>query len=317
MLPRRRVSAALNISLILVLALSTFSFLTFTFADEQKDKKKQPTGTPVMWVEPADIATRDLYLGPGGEEMKPDLNNITFIRDQTEGYSTKYRVKDGKGRTWVAKVGKEAQSDTAANRLLWAIGYHTEVAYLVPSATIPGKGTLSNVRFEARPDDMERTGDWSWDDNPFKNSPEFQGLKVMMVFINNWDIKDANNEILYVRDSQTGKEESRYIISDLGGSLGKTGSFMSRSRNKPEDFAKSEFIQGVDNGVVKFKYGGKRGDLFKGITVEQARWVGELLSRLSDQQIMDAFRAANYTPDEIQAYTTAVKARISALAALK
>ena len=317
MLPRRRVSAALNISLAIVMALSAFSFLTFTFADGQKDKKKTFTGTPVMWVEPADIATRDLYLGPGGEAMKPDLNNITFIRDQTEGYSTKYRVKDGQGRTWVAKIGKEAQSDTAANRLLWAIGYHTEVAYLVPSATIPGKGTLSNVRFEARPDEIERTGDWSWDDNPFKNSPEFHGLKVMMVFINNWDIKDANNEILYVRDGQTGKEELRYIISDLGGSLGKTGSFVSRSRNKPEDYVKSEFIQGVDNGVVKFKFGGKRGDLFKGITVEQARWVGELLSRLSDQQIMDAFRAANYTPEEIQAYTTAVKARISALAALK
>ncbi len=314
---KKRVCAALNISLIFVLALSTFSFLTFALTDEKKDKKKQPTGTPVMWVEPENIATRDLYLGPGGEAMKPDLNNITFIRDQTEGYSTKYRVRDGQGRTWVAKIGKEAQSDTAANRLLWAIGYHTEVAYLVPSATIPGKGTLSNVRFEARPDDVERTGDWSWDENPFKNSPEFHGLKVMMVFINNWDIKDVNNEILYVRDGQTGKEESRYIISDLGGSLGKTGSFISRSRNKPEDFAKSEFIKEVKNGVINFNYGGKRGDLFKGITVEQARWVGERLSRLTDQQISDAFRAANYTPEEIQAYTIAVRARINALAALK
>jgi hypothetical protein len=315
MLSRRKVYAPSSLSMILILALSILSLSNF--ADEKKGKKNKPTGTPVMWVEPADITTRDLYLGPGGEAMKPDLTNITFIRDQTEGYSTKYRVSDSQGHTWVAKVGKEAQSDTAANRLLWAIGYHTEVAYLVPSATIPGKGTLSNVRFEARPDDIERTGDWSWDNNPFKNSPEFQGLKVMMVFMNNWDIKDANNEILFVRDSQTGKEESRYIISDLGGSLGKTGSFMSRSRNKPEDFAKSEFIKEVKNGIVTFKYGGKRGDLFKGITVEQARWVGELLSRLSDQQIMDAFRAANYAPDEIQAYTTAVRARINALTALK
>ena len=319
MVAKKRFCGFINSSIILALAISSISISssisTSTFADD-KDKKK-PTGTPVMWVEPADIATRDLFHGAGGKEMMPDLSQITFIREETSGYSTKYRVKDGRGRTWVAKVGKEAQPDTAANRLLWAVGYHTEIAYLVPSVTIPGKGTLSNVRFEARPDDMERTGDWSWDDNPFKNSPEFHGLKVMMVLINNWDIKDENNEILYVGGGETGKGESRYIISDLGGSLGKTGSFMSRSRNKPEDFVKSEFIKEVKNGVVDLNYKGKRQDLFKGITIEQARWLGERLARLSDQQIMDAFRAANYTPEEIQMMTESVKERINALAALK
>lgn len=323
---KRRACGPVNLSIVLILALSTLSFSTLSFSastfaddkdDDKKGKKKNPVGTPVMWVEPADITTRDLYHGAGGKEMMPDVSSLTYIKDQTEGYSTKYRVRDGRGRTWVAKIGKEAQSDTAANRLLWAIGYHTEVAYLIPSATIPGKGTLENVRFEARPDDIERTGDWKWDNNPFKNSPEFHGLKVMMIFINNWDIKDVNNEILFVSGGEMGKDESRYIISDLGGSLGKTGGFASRSRNKPEDFVKSEFIQEVKNGVVEFNYKGKRQDLFNGITVEQARWVGEWLSRLSDQQIMDAFRAANYTPDEIQMFTQSVKARINALVALK
>jgi len=322
MLLKNRFCGLINCSVLVVLALSTLSlstlsFSTSTFAYALDDKKAKPAGTPVMWAEPTDIATRDLLHGAGGKEMMPDLSQITFIKEETSGYSTKYRVKDGRGRTWVAKVGKEAQPDTAANRLLWAVGYHTEIAYLVPSVTIPGKGTLTNVRFEARPDDVERTGDWKWDDNPFKNSPEFHGLLVMMVLINNWDIKDENNEILFVGGGEMGKAESRYIISDLGGSLGKTGSFMSRSRNKPEDFVKSEFIKEVKNGVVELNYKGKRQDLFKGITVEQARWIGERLARLSDQQIMDAFRAANYTPEEIQMLTESVKERINALAALK
>ncbi|HEX5732272.1 MAG TPA: hypothetical protein VF131_05500 [Blastocatellia bacterium] len=315
MIMKKRFCGLINSSIILFLALSSISLSTSILADE-KDKKK-PAGTPVMWVEPTDIATRDLLHGAGGKEMMPDLSQITFIREETAGYSTKYRVKDGRGRTWVAKVGKEAQPDTAANRLLWAVGYHTEIAHLVPSVTIPGKGTLTNVRFEARPDDVERTGDWKWDDNPFKNSPEFHGLLVMMVLINNWDIKDENNEILYVGGGEMGKGESRYIISDLGGSLGKTGSFVSRSRNKPEDFVKSEFIKEVKDGVVELNYKGKRQDLFKGITVEQARWLGERLARLSDLQIMDAFRAANYTPEEIEMMTASVKQRINALVALK
>jgi len=318
---KRRSCGFINSSVVLALAISSLLFSTTALAygsqkEKQKEKQK-PTGTPVMWVEPADIQTRDLFHGLGGKEMMPDLSQITFIREETGGYSTKYRVKDGRGRTWVAKVGKEAQSDTAANRLLWAVGYHTEIAYLVPSVTIPGKGALTNVRFEARPDDIERTGDWSWDDNPFKDSPEFHGLKVMMVFINNWDIKDDNNEILFVPAGEMGKGELRYIISDLGGSLGKTGSFVSRSRNKPEDFLKSDFIKEVKNGVVELNYKGKRQDLFKGITVEQARWLGERLARLSDQQIMDAFRAANYSTEQMQMLAEGVRWRINALVALK
>jgi hypothetical protein len=56
--------------------------------------------------------------------------------------------------------------------------------------------------------------------------------------------------------------------------------------------------------------------MFDKISVEDARWVGELLSRLSDRQLADAFRAANYTPEEIRALTEVVRSRINALAAL-
>ena len=64
---------------------------------------------------------------------------------------------------------------------------------------------------------------------------------------------------------------------------------------------------------MQFDYHGKSGSLFDNITVEQAKWIGDLLSRLSDQQISDAFRAANYSPEEIQALTQALRARINEL----
>ena len=66
--------------------------------------------------------------------MKPDIRQITFIEQKEGGYSTKYRVRDAAGNEWVAKIGKEAQPDTSANRLLWAIGYETEIAYLFPAS---------------------------------------------------------------------------------------------------------------------------------------------------------------------------------------
>ncbi len=298
--------------LVLMLALP---FSAAAQDDKAKNEKKTPTGTPVFWQEPTDIASRNLLLGAGGEAMKPDVSRLTFIEQKTGGYSTKYRVRDAKGNEWIAKIGKEAQPDTAANRLLWALGYPTEIAYLVPGkVTIESKGEFENVRFEARPKDVDRVGNWMWENNPFQDTPEFRGLKILMVMINNWDMKDDNNEILAMRNPATGETELRYIISDLGGSFGKTGGFFSRSRNEPGDYVKADFIKAVNGDVIDFNYGGKNQKLFANITVADARWLSDRFKGLSDEQIKDAFRSANYTPEEVETLTAGLKARIAALA---
>ena len=282
---------------------------------DKKDKDKKPlTGTPVMWKDPTDLESRNLILGAGGEEMKPDTSKVTFIEEKTGGWSTKYRVRDAKGNEWIAKIGKEAQPDTAANRLLWAVGYETEIAYVIPHLKIEGKGEYDNVRLEARPANVKRAGNWMWENNPFQNKPELRGLKILMVMINNWDMKDDNNEILARRGDTTGEGELRYIISDLGGSFGKTGGVISRSRNKPSDYVKAEFIKKVNGDVIDFNYGGKNKKLFAGITLADARWLSDLLKRLSDEQIKDAFRSANYSAEEVDQLAGAVKARIAQLA---
>jgi hypothetical protein len=307
---RQALSRTVCLSLILALSFSVF-------ADDKKSKKKgAATATPVLWQDPGDISSRDLFYGPGGQEMQPDLSHVTFIRDETGGYSKKYRVQDGAGRVWVAKLSNEAQPETAASRLVWAIGYKTEITYLVPQVAIEGKGTFKNVRFEARSKDIKRLDNWMWGVNPFFGSREYQGLKVMMLVLDNWDIKDANNKILHVRNADAGSDELDYIISDLGATFGKTGGAFSRTRNEPEDYAKAKFIKGVKKGRVEFYYNGKRGDLFKDISIEQARWLGELLARLSDQQINDAFRAANYSPAEISLLSQAFRGRVTELTTL-
>ena len=303
--------------MVLMLVLS-FSAAAQTDKDKNKDKdgKKPLTGTPVMWKDPTDLESRNLLLGAGGEQMKPDISKITFIEQKTGGYSTKYRVRDAKGNEWVAKVGKEAQTDTAANRLLWALGYETEIAYLIPHLKIEGKGEFDNVRLEARPADVKRGGNWMWENNPLQSKPEFRGLKILMVMLNNWDMKDDNNEILARRGDTTGEGELRYIISDLGATFGKTGGFLSRSRNDVPDYVKAEFIKKVNGDVIDFSYSGKNQKLFEGLTVADARWLSNLLKRLSDDQIKDAFRSANYTPEEVDLLAGAFRERINALAKL-
>ena len=302
---------------IVLAAVFVFTFLFSTADAKDKKKNKLPRGTPVLWTAPADINSRNLYLGPGGAAMKPNLRRIRFIKEEKGGYSKKFRIRDGSGRVWVAKIGKEAQSETAAVRLLWGAGYETEVNYLVPRLTIPGKGTFDDVRLEARPSSEKRLTEWEWEDNPFIGKPEYQGLKVMMLLMENWDIKNSNNVIIQVK----GTDRLRYVISDLGATFGKTGSLpvlwrITRSRNNPEDYEKAKFVEGVKGNVVNFRYGGKKREIFDDIKVADAKWIGSLLRRLSREQISDAFRAANYTPEEIGILTDAVLDRIEQLVSL-
>src|SRR5262245_41320498 len=200
MISRKRVRRLINYSMALALSLSIS-----TFADHAREKNAPPDATPILWRQPSDIASRNLLLGQGGEALQPDLSRVTFIKEQKGGYSTKYRVRDAQGREWVAKLGKEAQPEVAATRLLWGVGYFTDITYLAPRVEIQGKGIFENVRFEARPKQTKRLGEWSWDRNPFTNTPEFQGLKVMMLLFGNWDIKDSNNRIVLEQDEQTGE----------------------------------------------------------------------------------------------------------------
>lgn len=297
------------------LFLFIFSLLAIPAFAQKKSAPK--TNKPVMW-ESVNIKQRDLFLGPGGASMRPNLSKITFIKKETNGHNKKYRISDGNGKIWVAKLGREAQPETAAVRLLWGLGYKTEVNYLVPKLTIPGKGVFTNVRLEARPDNIERLEEWKWKDNPFLGTKELQGLKIMMVFFNNWDIVDVQNKVLEVKTDKG--IQTQYIISDLGATFGKLGNNnlpiiyrLGRSTNNPKRYIDSSFIDGVEKGEVDLAYKGKNRDLFDGITVAEARWLSNLLNQLTDKQIEDAFRAANYSSGDIKILKTAVKNRIAQL----
>jgi hypothetical protein len=137
---------------------------------------------------------------------------------------------------------------------------------------------------------------------------------MMMVFLNNWDVLDLQNKVLHTDG------ELYYIVSDLGSTFGKLGSNnlpvvyrIGRSTGNPEDYMKTKFIDGVENNVIDVAYRGKNRDLFQGFSTKNALWLSGLLGRLSDKQIRDAFRAARYSPDEIEQFVSGVKTRISEL----
>ena len=110
--------------------------------------------------------------------------------------------------------------------------------------------------------------------------------------LNNWDLTTSNNRIYRVKDSSEGPSRW-FVVQDVGGSLGKAA-WPVGTRNNVEDFERQDFLKGAEKGHVKLDDHGRHGDLYKDVTPADVLWTCRLLARLSDRQLHDAFRAANY-----------------------
>ena len=317
---------------------------------QQDAKVPASFAEPVIWRDPGNISARDLRYGPGAANLAP-LSPFTFVEEVKSGESPKIRVTDARGVRWVVKLGEEAQAETVATRLVWAIGYFAEEAYYFERVRISrlpklsrgqefvtARNVVRGARFEPRRPDVQEGSSWDWEKNPFEETKELNGLKIMMILLNNYDARSENNKILYVKNSNSGADEAQYYVTDLGATLGKAdGLGGHRSKNNLSDFLKTRFVLGVeDDGVVKFDYDTrptrlgvlsavylpyyrsqvKKEKSMRGIPVEHARWVGSLLSQLTDKQLHQAFMAAKYKPGTRIGFVKALRERIDQLTRL-
>ncbi len=292
----------------------------------------------ILWKDPAN-ARRDLFYGPGGKADQP-RGPFTFEKEDLDGTNPKFVVRDADGVKWKVKLGLEARPETVATRLVWAVGYFATEDYFLRDMKIakmpvklhrgqklvePG-GVVHNVRLKREPKDRKKLGNWSWDQDVFTGSRQWNGLRVMMAVMNNWDLKDVNNAIYRV-DS-----ERIFLVSDLGATFGTAGRSWPRERSKDnlDMYSLSKFIRRTTPQTVDFETPARPKWVFlvnpkeylsrvhlehlgKNVPRADARWIGELLARLSPDQIHDAFRAGGYSPEEIAAFSRIVQARITAL----
>jgi len=139
-----------------------------------------------------------------------------------------------------------------------------------------------------------------------------------MVFLTNWDLLDLQNKVLRVNNN--GQIEHHFIVSDLGATFGKLGNNnfpiffrLGRKTNDPGTWYEAGFVKGVEGGMIDFNFKGKGRDLMDDITVENGRWLARRLAMLSDKQLEDAFRAANYSPEDIKVLKDGYKMRLEEL----
>ena len=327
-----------------IVAAATVSLLTVAAAKKPTNLVEFAERTPgLLWQNPADIESRDLYYGPGSREHEPH-GTFTFLQEDLDGTHPKIIVRDQHGVRWTAKLGSEAAPETAASRLVWAAGYFASEDYFARDLKVDGLpahlhrggkwispgGMVRNARLKRHLEHEKKAGNWRWRDNPFVETREFNGLRVLMALINNWDLTDENNAVYDGADNRR-----IYMVSDLGASFGAGRLTWPTGRNMGNlaAYQRSKFITSVSGETVDFHTPGPDSPLFlatpkeyfakvplrrigRHIPTQDARWMGELLGRLSNAQIRDAFRAAGYSDAVVDGFTSVIEARITSLRGL-
>jgi hypothetical protein len=256
-----------------------------------------------------------------------------FVREDDEGRSPKVQVRDARGALWEVKFGNEVKAEVFATRLVSALGYYSDVTHYVARGRIIGarrlkraakhidaSGRFQSARFEHRDPSLRflKDGAWRWKKNPFAGRREFNGLKIIVMLLSNWDNKDASDS-----SSNTGILERRgakdhqwiYYVTDWGGSMGKWGRKFFHSKWDCEDFAgqSRNFIRKIDDDdEVKFGFstGNHGGDFKDDISVGDVKWMVQRLSRITDSQLRTALRQSGATDHEAQHFTGALRLRI-------
>ena len=296
-----------------------------------------PGATSPLWRDRGNIGSLDLAVGQGGKEHQP-AGKFTFVKEDRQGTAAKFDVVDEQGTHWKAKLGEETKSETAAARLLWALGYFTDEDYYVAELRVDNMpklkrgnqfvsagGVVRGVRLERNVKGQKKNGNWSWSKNSQIGTKELDGLRIMMALLNNWDLKEINNAI-YVEAG----EETHYAISDLGATFGKTGNMLTRSKSNLKDYSGTGFVQETKPEEIDFFLSSrpfilsvfnfpnyvtrtKMQGVVKDIPRTHAKWLAQLLGQLSGEQIRDCFRAAGYSAAEVEGFAKVVQGRIAEL----
>jgi hypothetical protein len=309
-----------------VVSVALSSLFVFNAVSQQAPPSGR-VGTAIIWRDPGNIETRDTYWGMGHESRQPTAP-FKYVREKTSGSAAKVVVTDATGRGWDVKFGPEAHAETAASRLVWALGYITQEMYYLPAGVIEGAtnleraqkyiepdGKFSQARFRIRDENIVEAGGWALTGNPFVGTPELSGLILLMALINNWDTADTTNKEIHLVTPPGEPQEQWYTIPDLGASFGRfVGPQGTPIKWFLPAFQQDKFIQRVEGDTVFIDYQAY-GQPPQSVPLEHARWFASLAGGLQEWQIRRVFESAGATPEEQHAFTAKLLEKIGELQA--
>jgi hypothetical protein len=279
-------------------------------------------------VDPGNVESLDFTYGAGGPDSQPQPP-FHFVNEDFSGTNPKINVTDNRGWNWNAKWGEEASPSIFCTRLLWACGYFAEPEYFVANGRIDGvhglrraaswvskDGSFVNARFQLRSNLPKYLPGrhWAWTKNPFLGTHQLQGLKILLLFVSNWDTKQQNLSIF--EDDTLDELHYFYADDDWGASLGRWGVATTWTKWDCNGFKRQtpNFLRIAPNGSLKWGFVGKNQRVITSdISVEDVQWLLQYLGRITDQQIRDGLTASGANPDTVDCFADALRLRIEQL----
>jgi hypothetical protein len=308
---------------------------------EQPVVRQKPGVAPqYLWRDPGDVGAIDFATGPDGKAGLP-APPFQFVEEDLGGSNPKVKIRDAQGRLWIVKWTDEINSEPFATRLALALGYFARPAHYVREGQIIGAkklrrasdyverdGYFDAASFKLISDELPYLSgyNWAWTDNPFLETPlgvrQLNGLKILMMLTSNWDAKDTRdarfgpNTAIYRVTGRGRVVQFLYAFDDWGATMGKWGYFCVREKWDCDGYVQQtpDFVKGVDNGYVRWGFSGKhRGDLTRGIAVQDLRWLLQYLGKVTDRQLQEGLRASGANEQEVQRFSNAIRHRIRQL----
>jgi hypothetical protein len=326
------------------------------------DERRQILASAKVWTQPlASVAGVDFRQNAGGADSFKTTDEITckFLpRKPSVGTTRKFECVFENGEVLKVKYdNREAQTETAASRLLAALGFGTDRVQFVKKVrcfgcpkdpfvilsclSTPFEKTLQDCTrsygLKRKPDGnvevdvnygsftdfspasverrepgitVEAEGDegWEWSELTERGDPsrggatraERDALRLMAVFLNNWDTKEQNQRLLCRTASQTAVtvcNDAFAYMSDVGAAFGGRARDGIANRKISVDYwADVPIWADPKTCLVKIDSALMLEATFGKATISESgrQLLAGLLTQLSDQQIRDLFETSGF-----------------------
>ena len=277
---------------------------------------------------PVETRSLDLLRGPEGPGSFPFDAEVAcdFSETPLSGGTPKFHCDLGEGDVVKVKYGRrngEVYAETAASRLLWALGFLADRIYPV-RVTCRGcpvepwwwrtEARVSRKRYEIasierkfRAETIETEEDEGWSFEELGLVDEGAGgapgahrdaLALLMAFLQNSDTKPANQRLVClpegVREEEGGGETCTrpfLMVGDLGVAFGKA-TFLNTNKNDLEAWAAEPVWRDASRCVANLRRS-MTGTLQNPRISEEGRaFLAGLLARLSKEQVAALFTAS-------------------------
>ncbi len=156
------------------------------------------------------------------------------------------------------------------------------------------------ANIQVRESTHTNVGPWDWNDREHAKRRELRGAGLLAAWLNWYDSRFDNNRVKLGKNSEI--PEFLHVISDVGSGLGSARNALKNKANRPN--ALPWEVTRLDDGKVKFVEfePNEDNDSFKKMTIDDARWMGRMIARLSENQIRQGLISGGYNSAETKMY---------------